>query len=214
MLHIWFKKLMPRQDEFTELFAEQAKCALESTKLLRQLLEGADGAQTGAKLSQMEKQADKVAEKIYQLLNTSFSTPFRRGEIRALVGVIDSIVDHSEDVAKRMEIYRVGAPTSEMAQMAAKACECAQLILGAVALLGNVSKNAEAINAICAKIHEQEDLADAQHDLALKALYAEGSREPADRARALEKVFDLIEEVIDSCEDAANILGDIVAENA
>lgn len=214
MLHIWFKKLMPRQDAFTALFVEHAGSALLATKALQSMLEGDDPAGQARRLGELEKEADRTAERIYGLLNSSFSTPFRRGEIRALVGALDSVTDFSEDVARRMDIYRVGRPTADMAKMAAKARECAVLIAEAMPLLDNVSEGAERINALCAKIHQAEDEADGLHDNALRALYAEGSREPAERARALEKILDLIEEVVDACEDVANILGDIVAENA
>jgi predicted phosphate transport protein (TIGR00153 family) len=214
MIHVWLKKLMPRQDAFTGLFVEQASQARQATMVLQDLLEGKDPQHNARRLGELEKQADLTAEKIYALLNSSFATPFRRGEIRALVGALDSVVDYAEDVARRMDIYRVGAPTAEMALMASKAKACTELIAQAMPLLDNVSKGAESINAICAKIHQAEDEADEMHDNALRALYAVGSKEPADRARALEKIFDLIEEVVDACEDVANILGDIVAENA
>ena len=214
MLHIWFKKLMPRQDAFTALFVEHAKGALLATTALRSLLEGDDAEGQARRLGVLEKEADRTAEKIYALLNSSFSTPFRRGEIRALVGSLDSVTDFAEDVARRMEIYRVGEPTADMSKMAAKAQACAELIVEAMPLLDNVSEGAERINALCAKIHQLEDEADELHDNALRGLYAEGSKEAPERARVLEKVLDLIEEVVDACEDVANILGDIVAENA
>lgn len=214
MLHKLFKKLMPKQDEFTVLFVQHAAQAHQAASALRELLAGGDVVRLGAELGRLEREADATAAKIYALLNKSFSTPFRRSEIRALVGAVDSIVDHAEDVAKRMDIYRVGEPGKEMAAMAGKALRCAELICEAVPLLDSVSDGAERIIAICGRIHQAEDEADLIHDAALRALYAQGSAEPADRARALEKVYDLIEEVVDSCEDAANILGDIVAENA
>ena len=121
----------------------------------------------------------------------------------------------AQNNARRLgELEKQADKTAEMALMASKAKACAELIAQAMPLLDNVSKGAESINAICAKIHQAEDEADEMHDNALRALYAVGSKEPADRARALEKIFDLIEEVVDACEDVANILGDIVAENA
>lgn len=214
MLHRLLKKLMPRQDEFTVLFCEQAALLKQTARALEELLSGGDAARLGAELARLEKEADATAEKIYRLLNQSFSTPFRRSEIRALVGALDSIADHSEDVARRMEIYRVSAPRPEMAKMAHCATRCVALISEAIPLLANVSDGAERINTLCKSIHHVEDEADKIHDHALRGLYAADSAELAENARALEKIYDLIEEVVDACEDVANILGDIVAENA
>ena len=214
MLHKWFKMLMPKQDEFAVLFAEQSTKLTEAAQALDDLLSGGDRAECGARLGRLEREADLVAERIYRLLGRSFSTPFRRSEIRALVGALDSMVDNAEDVARRMDIYRVEAPTAGMAQMAKKAKQAVALIGEALGMLSNVSKNAEAINELCRRIHLVEDEADQVHDAALRGLYAADSRDSADKARALEKVYDLIEEVVDACEDAANILSDIVAENA
>jgi uncharacterized protein Yka (UPF0111/DUF47 family) len=214
MLHVLLKKLMPRQDEFTELFGQQAEQLQMATDTLCLLLQGGDRAELGAKLGKHEKDADKVAEKIYHLLSASFSTPFRRGEIRALVGALDSIADHSEDVARRMDIYRLSKPLPDMAVLADCGKRCCALIAQAIPMLSNVSANAESINALCKSIHDIENQADDIHDNALRALYAESPSCAPELARAYEKIYDLIEEVVDACEDAANILGDIVAENA
>lgn len=214
MLHVLLKKLMPRQDEFTELFARQAEQLQLATDALCRLLQGADRIELSAKLGEYEKNADKVAEQIYKLLNASFSTPFRRGEIRALVSALDSIADYSEDVARRMDIYRLAAPLPDMAILADCGKRCTALIAQAIPLLSNISANAESINALCKNIHDIENEADDIHDNALRALYAEAPSCAPELARAYEKIYDLIEEVVDACEDAANILGDIVAENA
>lgn len=215
MLHKLLKKLMPRQDEFTRLFCELAQGAIEATATLEQLLSGKGGeAELRERLGRVEKSADATAAKIHALLNSSFSTPFRRGEIRALIVSLDSVVDLSEDVAKRMGIYRAGPPTPEMAELAGFAKRAAELLGQALPLMGDVSANAEAVNALCVRIHEQENGADDAHDKALRELYAPGSAVPPERARVLEKIYDLVEDVVDACEDVSNILGDIVAENA
>jgi len=112
------------------------------------------------------------------------------------------------------KVYRVRSFPAEAAEMTACARMCVELIAEAVPMLSAVSKNAEAINTLCEKIHLVEDEADRIYDRALLRLFDAGRPTDAVALFALEKVFDLIEEVVDACDDAAKVLGDIVAENA
>lgn len=214
MLHHLFKALMPKQDEFFKLFSEQAACLKESALAFSDFLHDKDRTNNALKLNQCEKQADKISGRIYRLLNSSFSTPFRRSEIRALVGALDSIADYCEDVSRRFEIYRINEPLPDMAKMSLCVVQCVDLIAQALVLTEHVSKNAELINELCEKIHIIEDQADVLHDNALKKLYETDGVGALEHALVLERIYDLIEDVADACDDVANVLSDVVAENA
>jgi uncharacterized protein Yka (UPF0111/DUF47 family) len=214
MLHRLFKLMMPSDDGFIGLFVEHAACLVEATDSLHGMVSNGWSHEAAIALAASEQRADRAAEKVYRLLGKSFVTPFRRSEIRGLIGAMDSIADYAEDVAKRSGVYRVRSFPAEAAEMTACARMCVELIAEAVPMLSAVSKNAEAINTLCEKIHLVEDEADRIYDRALLRLFDAGRPTDAVALFALEKVFDLIEEVVDACDDAAKVLGDIVAENA
>lgn len=110
-----------------------------------------------------------------------------------------------------MQIYHITTATPAMAQLSQCITDCVTLLQQALPLTTNLSKNAEKINYLCEQIHTIENKADDIHEKALSELYPTDS---VSNALLLERIYDLIEEVVDSCHHVANILSNIVAENA
>ncbi|CAK0742948.1 putative pit accessory protein [Gammaproteobacteria bacterium] len=214
MLHRLFQFLMPREEAFTPLFVDFSMAVVEATQCLHDLLIRGEPVDL-VPLEAAETRADQCAERIYRLLNRSFITPFRRSEIRTLVSVMDSVADYAEDVAKRAAIYRIETFTEEMAAMAHCANLCAKTLHQIMPLTQAVSTHAQTINVLCQKVHEIENEADNYYLKGLDRLFDPVTCpvEPA-LAAHMERLYDLIEEVVDACDDVAKVIGDIVAENS
>ncbi len=214
MLHRLFQFLMPREEAFTPLFVDFSLAVVEATQCLHDLLAGG-GPVDLAPLVAAETRADQCAARIYRLLNRSFITPFRRSEIRTLVSALDSVADYAEDVAKRAVVYRIEIFTEEMAAMAHCANLCAKTLHEIMPLTQAISTHAQPINLLCQRVHQIEEDADNHYLKGLDRLFDPANR-PADPALAehMERLYDLIEEVVDACDDVAKVVGDIVAENS
>jgi len=213
MLHRIFQKIMPKEENFTILFVELSKTLVEATSCLHNLLKKG-GPVNLAPMTAIESRADQCAEKIYRLLGRSFITPFRRTEIRALISAMDSVVDYAEDVAKRAVVYRITSFSHEMASIAHCATLCAKAIEQIMPLTEAIASNAHRINDLCHRVHDVEDQADNYYSTGLESLYDPASR-PVDPMQLIhmERLYDLIEEVVDACDDVTKVVGDIVAEN-
>ena len=214
MLHRFFRLLMPHEGAFTALFVDLSETMVDATSCLHTLLKQG-GPVNLEPLIAVEARADRCAERIYRLLNRSFITPFRRGEIRALASAMDSVVDYAEDVAKRAVVYRITNFSHEMASIAHCANLCTRTIQDIMPLTQAIPTHAQSINDLCQRIHQIEDEADNYYLSGLESLFDPASR-PGDpmQLNHLERLYDLIEEVVDACDDVAKVVGDIVAENS
>lgn len=213
MIHRLFQLLMPREEQFSELFIDLSLAIVESTERLHEFLTKGGPLDLNPLIAS-EQKADQCAESIYRLLNRSFITPFRRGEIRLLISAMDSVADYAEDVAKLAVVYRIGTFTQEMAAIAYCATLCAKTISEIMPLTRAISTNAHTINTLCQRVHQIEGEADNHYLHGLETLF--DPAHPADPVLLchMERLYDLTEEVVDACDDVAKVVGDIVAENS
>ena len=73
-----------------------------------------------------EQEGDRITHDIVQRVNTTFVTPIDGEDIYGLATKIDDIVDHIEETADFMGLYRIEAPMEQslaMADVLVKACE-------------------------------------------------------------------------------------------
>lgn len=206
-----FRRLMPREDRFITRFAAHARLVVEGARVFRSLL--ADGKDAlachYAALDRIEKEADEITDETIQAIHRTFITPFDRSQILELITGLDDILDLMKDAARRVQRY--GIPfTPEMIGMADHAVGATVALRDAMPLLDNIGGSLEALNAMQAAVGRAESEADDLLDRGLAALFA-GESSPGHKLTA-EKIYDLIEAVVDRCEDVADVVQGIVIE--
>ena len=119
--------LVPKDRVFFDLFAEGGQNTLRTAKLLRDLLQRwPDEEGLSRDILKAEQEGDRITHDIVQRLNTTFVTPIDREDIYALATQLDDIVDHIEEVADFMGLYRIEAPMDQaqaLAEVLVKSCE-------------------------------------------------------------------------------------------
>ena len=106
--------LVPKDRVFFDLFAEGGQNTLRTAKLLRDLLQRwPDDGGLSTDILKAEQEGDRITHNIIQRLNTTFVTPIDREDIYALATQMDDIVDHIEEVADFMGLYRIEAPMDQ-----------------------------------------------------------------------------------------------------
>lgn len=203
---------MPKEEDFFCLFQDMSDRAVEAAETLQELTQDFGRLQWAAdKLDQIEHASDDVVHSIVHRLNTTFITPLLmdREDIYRLAERIDDITDHLKGVVDRFRTYDVKEPTPYAVQMAG-------LLVQATALLRDNMYALETLqpgcNAYCANINEIENRGDALLREAVGALF----RDAAD-ARDIIKwkdIYEMMEEALDQCEDAANLVEAVVVKNA
>jgi hypothetical protein len=211
-----FKHLMPAEEAFTPLFCEQARCIVQAAAELRQMIgEDNPAQQRVASIREIELAADAVARRIFIGANRTFNAPIDREDILALAHVLDDCVDLIEDTAKGILRYDVRGFPVEMRAMADAVVEAAGVLQKVMPYLDSVGKDHKAISALCEQVGEIEGRADESFDVALTRLRTQLRAGEIDTIGYIDRkeLYELIENVVDKCDDVANAIQSITAKH-
>ena len=211
-----FSRLMPAEEAFTPLFCEQAQHILQAAQALRQMIvEDIPAHNHVVTIREIEMMADAVARRIFIGANRTFNAPIDREDILALAHVLDDAVDLIEDTAKGIQRYEVREFPAEMRAMADAVVEAAGVLQKVMPFLDSVAKDHKAISALCEQIGQIEGRADESFDLGLTRLRAQLRAGEVDTIGYIDRkeLYELIENVVDKCDDVANAIQSITAKH-
>jgi predicted phosphate transport protein (TIGR00153 family) len=198
----------PREREFFDLFEEAAANAVRAAQLLERMLEQwPDHGELGRDVVVCEQEGDRITHDIVQRLNSTFVTPIDREDIYALASALDDIVDFIEEVADFLALYRIEAPNSRAQEMARILHQSTRAIAGAIPRL----RTFKDIHHYTVEVNRLENDGDRVLREALASLFEQGI-DPMLVIR-WKDIFERLEDGIDSTEQAANILENIVIKN-
>ncbi len=211
-----FSRLMPAEESFTSLFCQQAERILEAAQELRRMIDG-DGAidQHVAAIRRIEEAADAVARKIFIGANRTFNAPIDREDLLTLAHDLDDAVDLVEDTAKGIQRYRLAQFPEEMHAMVGAVLESAEVLHQVMPHLDTITPSYREIFALCEKIGLIEGRADESFDLGLTRLRAQLGAGQIDTIAYIDRkeIYELIENVVDKCDDIANSIQSITAKH-
>jgi predicted phosphate transport protein (TIGR00153 family) len=202
----------PRSDNYFALFNELAACTVRGARALARMSSVRDPAAFSLlfdEIKRTEGEADGVTRTIFLSLHKTFITPFDRWEIKDLAKALDDMIDYIEDIPQRAALYGPGEFTPEMAALGQIVLRGTEKVQEAVNLLEDM-KDAPRILQICQEIGEIESDADHVMRAGMTRLFAEVTD-----ARALiraKELYELFEEAVDRCEDAADVIHGVVLE--
>ena len=205
-----YRFLMPRDARFIEYFCDHSRFIVTAAESFRALMSGDGEADRHvAEINRLENAADEVTRATVFAVHRTFITPFDRSQILDLITALDDTIDLMKDTGRRMLRYGV-AFTPEMQAMADCAVQATTLIRDAMPLLGKIGPSADALSTMSVAVRRIEGEADEQLDRGLRTLFAsDGS--PGHKL-TVEKVYDLVEAVVDRCEDIVDVIDGIVVE--
>jgi predicted phosphate transport protein (TIGR00153 family) len=205
-----FRKLMPRDGRFVEQICRHSGYVVAGAIEFRGILAGDNFDSHCKELFRLEDAADQVTYEVVHAVHKSFITPFDRGEILELITTLDDTIDLMKDAARRMGLYNVPY-TAEMRGMADCAVAASTAIRDALPALNAIGNNVERLNQMQQKVRAAESEADDLLQRGLKTLFAGPG--PVGDKFAVEKVYELIEAVVDRCEDVTDVIAGIVVEH-
>ena len=205
-----FRKMMPRDERFVERICRHSAIVVEGAVQFRGILAGGDFETHSKELFRLEDAADDVTRETVHAIHRSFITPFDRGEILGLITALDDTIDLMKDAARRMGLYNIPF-TPEMLAMGDCAVRASTAIRDAMPALNAIAKNAATFAEMQQKVRTAEGEADDLLQRGLKTLF--GGPGSAGDKFAIEKVYELIEAVVDRCEDVTDVIAGIVVEH-
>jgi predicted phosphate transport protein (TIGR00153 family) len=201
-------RLTPQKRQFFDLFTEAAANACAIAGLLVELLAG--WPDTRSKLSairEAEHEGDRLTHEVINLLNSTFVTPFDRDDIYRLASVIDDICDYVDEAADNIDAY-------EVTDVPARAIEQAGIVLRAAEHLHTVVERLDGFGDLRPQLlalRELETEGDHLQREAVADLFRSG-QDPLTIIR-WKDIHEQIEEALDACENAADVLEAILVKN-
>jgi predicted phosphate transport protein (TIGR00153 family) len=200
--------LVPQNREFYRLFSGASANAVAISELLVRLLdEFPANGNLLRDIKAAEHEGDRLTRETVDLLNRTFVTPFDRDDIYNLAGAIDDICDHVDEAAGNITGYGV-----EEIRPAAK--EQGHVILRSAQQLDQAVKRLEGFKDSSRQLHalrDLEDEGDALNREAVKELFA-SNEDPLVVIR-WKDIHEQLEEAVDACENAADVLEAILVKN-
>ncbi|MBU0609479.1 MAG: DUF47 family protein [Armatimonadetes bacterium] len=203
---------MPREEDFFVLFQQLSDIGLSAVETLKLVTDDYSKLDYAlGKVDELEHEGDELVHEIVHKLNTTFVTPtlLDREDIYRMAERLDDITDHMKGVIDRFRTYDVAAPTPHCERMADLLVQAGRLLRDNMHVLSSMQPGD---NPYCAAINELENQGDHILKEALGALF----RDTAD-ARDIIKwkdIYEMMEEALDMCEDAANLVESVVVKNA
>ena len=200
---------IPREEKFFPLFSEDAANMLSAARLLEQYFRNyAERERLAIQLRDIEHTGDTISHNIGHKLEATFVTPIDREDISVLISRIDDIVDLIEEVADTCILYGIDEPTPvalQQTEIIVKQCEQLQ------AAIDNMHDFKD-LAPYWIEVHRLENDGDRIARHAIAELFNNGTN--AVDIIKWKDVYSLLEEAIDACEDAANVIERIVVKHA
>jgi hypothetical protein len=205
-----WKRFLPQEHLFFDLFEQAADHSVEAAKLLLRMTENyADADLLAREIEAVEHACDEVTHKTMDRLNKSFITPIDREDIHAFSVELDDVVDLIHATANRLAFFKIDKPTPYAVNLAKQVLRGCEKLRDAVQGMHS-SEHYETVLRDCIAINEVENAADDLLRDALAQLFAT-EKDPI-KVIKWKDIYEALERVTDSCEDAANVMQDIIVK--
>lgn len=209
--------LVPHEEKFFEILQEQSALVEEGAVALVDMLEKYESAykeREGVRtlkrvIKEIEHRGDIKTHEIYSALNATFITPLDREDIASLAGALDDILDFTWATANHLHLYDVAKPPKELLEVAMLLRDQAHHLRDVLTWLPEPAKR-EQLRAKLVEIHALENQAD---DITNRAKAALFQQDDVKHIIKMKDIFEHIETATDKCEDAADVVRDILVKH-
>ena len=202
-------RLTPQRREFFDLFSRASSNAVDIARLAVELFDRfpEDGDELISRIKEHEHAGDELTHEIVTLINKTFVTPFDRDDIYRLATAVDDVCDFVDETADNLGSWGVS-------EVPAQARDLADVILRATVMLDEAMQRLEGFKDSSRQLIELralEDEGDRLHRDGVGALF----RSNADPLTVIrwKDIYEGLEEAVDACENAADVLEAILVKN-
>jgi predicted phosphate transport protein (TIGR00153 family) len=207
------RHLFPRSDQFFTLLEGIAERISAAAAVFGELKFAGSRAEIEAiagRLKPIETEADGICHNLYHEIDRTFVTPIDREDLAHLAKALDNVVDGMEHTAAFASLYRLDVLTPAMKELVGITVEAANTIVVAARQLRHFS-DADAVKEPTIAVHRLENEADAVYRKATAELFSNGIT-AIELVRQKDMLFSL-EECVDQCEDAMDVIRSVMVKN-
>ncbi len=209
------KKLLGKDDKFFDLLeagAEEAKTSVDLfTSYLKKIAAGGTSAATLDEFIQTRRKEKRIRATLIEELSKTFVTPLEREDIEALSFALYRIPKQVEKIVERLSIYPGRVPNAAFERQA-------ELMLQAVETVSFMVRQLRGGTTI-EKIREANDrlqFAEGEADKVMLMLLKDLYHGPYDAKELviLQELYEMVEQAVDRCRNAGNIVVQIVLKHS
>ena len=201
--------LLPREEEFFDLFVEVARRShLAAGHLVGLFSEPGKAAYHAEQIKRLEHECDQFTHEVVNRLDRTFITPIDREDIYKLAGDLDDVIDMIDGVARRTQIFRVGAAPEGVKRLT----QVIEKAVGALAKgVEQLKKRDGDVMKASLEAKQLEEEADAIYHEMLGKLFETETN--AIELMKWKEIYDNLERCVDQAEDVANVLESIAIKH-
>lgn len=113
------RSLLPREDRFYEILAQQASLAQRAARALGEYTEGAPIGDVQPRIAQLEADGDAAYGSLEDALQETFVTPIDREDLQLLSGALEDVLDWTDAAARSVADFEVGPASPAMQRLTA-----------------------------------------------------------------------------------------------
>jgi len=203
--------IIPQDKHFFNMLENESQNVLDGSNAFLDMLNKYENIKDKQqKIKDIEHQGDDFVHEIFEELNKSFITPIDHEDISALASAFDDVLDYIDGAAARFILYEIKKPEENMIKLAEVLLKQATELNTAISGLRNI-KNPKEIEKRCIEVNRLENVADDIYKSSVADLF---KRTDAIEIMKLKEIYERLEFATDKCEDAANVISDIVVKNS
>lgn len=209
------KKLLGKDDKFFDLLEAGAEEARTSVDLFSKYLHKLDTTPAGTvpldDFIQTRRKEKRIRHQMTEELSKTFVTPLEREDIEALSFALYRIPKQVEKIVERLSIYPSRVPTAAFQRQSDLMLQAAEAVVFMVKQLRG-GTNLEKIQGA----NDRLQFAEGEADKVMLALLKELYQGPYDAKELviLQELYEMVEQAVDRCRNAGNIVVQIVLKHS
>lgn len=203
-------RFIPREEKFFDYFSDQSSILKEIAERLAAGIQGglqAMAAEAEA-ITGLEQRADQINREVFDKLRKTFITPLDPEDIHTLTSKLEDAIDCAYTTARRFAVYRPTAISPAMIHLARHLVAITTELDLAVGML----RDGGELKVHCFRIREIEEEADRCAQDGLMELFSQETN-PIEVIKNKD-LLELLEQTVDICDDASDILANVVVKNS
>ncbi len=205
--------LLPKEEKFFHMLQEQCSNVVNGANEFNDLIYNYNKLSYSKKnylikkIKDIEDKGDSLTHNMIDTLNTTFITPIDKEDIHQLTVLLDDVLDLICATSRRLIVFKIIRIDGHIKNLTDVVLEIVKKIEQGIAGIGKLKNMSE----FYIDVHTLENTGDDLYYDALAKLF--------DKTDAIEiirykNIYEFLEEIIDKCEDVANVMESIVVKHA
>ena len=201
--------LVPQKREFFDLYNRAARNNVAIAEKVIDLLDRfpEQSEEIVRDVKELEHEGDRITHELVDLVNRTFVTPFDRDDMYRLASVLDDICDYVDEAAEKIVSYGVRDVRDGAREQARVIQRSAAKLSEAIGRLEGFQDSRRQLT----ELRELEDEGDRIARASISELFAAGG--DAIALIRWKDIHEQLEEAVDACENAADVLEAILVKN-